>query len=325
MVLCLGLLILTSCLSQVSTTIRSDKQVKPKNIILMIGDGMGLSHVSAHLYQQQGSVLENIKHIGFMKTQAADDLITDSAAGATAMVTGQKTFVQGLGLDAKGKPIRNLAEIAHDKGFLTGVVTTSGILNATPASLYGHCTNRYINDTLVEQFLNTKLDFVSGGDKKYFDGQEDGRNLIPLLELNGFMVSTFEDQAINEIPLRKNKRHIYFSSDEDPILSFLGLKHLSYAAATAIRYFNKSKEKNYFLMIEGAQIDWACHNGRPEAFFDRMESFELAIKKVLSLAEKDKETLVIITADHATGGVAVNPGSKEGDVKIAFTTNGHTG
>ena len=298
---------------------------KPENIILVIGDGMGLSHITAHLYQQGSTVLEEIVDVGLVTTHSADNLVTDSGAGATAMATGQKANNNAVGVDANGQPVESIMERAKKFGLFTGIVTTSSILDATPAAFYGHRANRYWQDSVSKDLVNCNVDFLLGGGKQFFDGTMEGSPFnISDFEDRDFYITDIWRTPIERLSLPANKRVLYFNGTESAVLHGLGFDHLKNSSKKAIQYLSQ-KPGQFFLMIEGAQIDWASHAGRQKEVLLRMNAFEMMLKEVLNFARKDGNTLVIITADHTTGGLTIIDGSKPGNVKLNFSTNGHTG
>ena len=156
---------------------------KPKNIVLLIGDGMGVSEVFAGLTGNKGHLfLENCKHIGFSKTQSSDNYITDSAAGGTALSAGVKTYNGAIGVDAAGNPVKTIVEEASEKGLATGLVSTSAITHATPASFIAHQASRSSYEDIAADFLKTDIDVFIGGGLEHFTKRNDGRNLVDELE-----------------------------------------------------------------------------------------------------------------------------------------------
>jgi alkaline phosphatase len=172
--------------------------------------------------------------------------------------------------------------------------------------------------------INSNLNFVIGAGKQLFDGTMEGSPYkLRDFEKKGFFVADIFKTPVNVLPTNSTKRILFFNGTETALVRSLGVDHLKKASKKAISYLNKREP--YFLMIEGAQIDWACHAGNKDEFIYRMKVFELAIEEVLNHVRKDKNTLLVITADHATGGLSIKEGSKKGDVKLDFSTNGHTG
>jgi alkaline phosphatase len=290
----------------------------------MIGDGMGLTQITAYLYQNKKSVFTQFKDIGLIQTHAADNIVTDSGAGATAFSTGRKAPYNSVGVNEAGNRQVNIMELAQKKGISTGIVTTSSIVDATPAAFYAHSKNRYWIDSVSRDLINSNLNFVIGAGKQLFDGTMEGSPYkLKDFQEKGFYVADIAKTPVNILPTNSSKRILFFNGTETALVRSLGVDHLKKASKKAISYLNKREP--YFLLIEGAQIDWACHAGNKDEFIYRMKGFELAVEEVLDYVRENKNTLLVITADHETGGLSLREGSKRGDVKLDFSTNGHTG
>lgn len=299
---------------------------KAKNIVLMIGDGMGLAQVSTlFTYRSKEQVFKSFPVIGFQKTQSGDNLVTDSAAGATAMATGVKAPNHSIALDSQGAVLKTILEEAAEEGLSTGMVVTSSIVHATPAAFVAHSTTRYHYEQIAEYFPKSKLDFFIGGGKKYFNRREkDDRNLIYELKKSGFAVYDYFHSNLYNVYPSPTKRFAFFTADNQPLPAMQQREYLPYASEIAIDYLKKRSDKGFFLMIEGSQIDWACHSNQGKMLVSEMLDFEKAVAAVLKIAAQDGETLVIVTADHTTGGLGLNKGETGDKVKLEFTTNGHT-
>jgi len=297
-----------------------------KNIIFLIGDGMGVTQMSAGMYMNGNTLnLERCKVIGLHKPSASNDLVTDSAAGATAFSCGKKTYNGAIGVDKDGKPLKTILETAEERGLATGLVATSTITHATPASFIAHQPQRKMMEEIAADFMKTEVDLFIGGGKKFFDGRSDKKNLSKQLEAKGYYISDFvtEELAAIQIPLDKNFG--YFTANENPLPAYQGRDYLKVAAEKSIDYLSqKSKDKGFFLMIEGSQIDWGGHANNSDYIVTEVLDFDKAVKAALDFAEKDGETLVIITADHETGGYAINKGSTMDSLVTKFTTDYHT-
>ncbi len=294
---------------------------KPKNIILLIGDGMGVSQVFAGLTANKGHLfLENCKYIGFSKTQSADNYITDSAAGGTALSSGVKTYNGAIGVDANKNPVKTILEEANENGLATGLVSTSSITHATPASFIAHQEGRGSYEDIAADFLKTDIDVFIGGGLDHFTKRKDGRNLADELKQKGYEVET----EMNKIKKVKKGKLAGLTADvHNGRVSERG-DMLPVATETALNILDNNK-KGFFLMIEGSQIDWGGHAGSAIYVVEDMLDFDQVIGQTLEFAAKDKETLVIITADHETGGMALIGGSmNDGIVKAAFPTTDHT-
>lgn len=298
----------------------------PKNIVLMIGDGMGLSQISAAMYSNRNTLaLEEFPVIGFQKTASASDLVTDSAASATAIATGKKTYNGAVGMNVDSLPQATILEEAIDKNVMTGIVATCTITHATPGSFYAHQPLRVMHEAIAKDFLETPVNFVIAGGKKYFDRREDEDNLIKKLLLQNYQVSSFLDNSLEEIPISLRRNFLYFTADREPLPVTQGRDYLPYAARLATNYLSRRSEGNgFFLLIEGSQIDWAGHANEGKLVINEILDFNRTVEKVLAFAKRNKNTLVIVTADHETGGFAIQNDSKMGKIKTEFTSNGHT-
>jgi alkaline phosphatase len=297
-------------------------QKAPKNVIFLIGDGMGVSQIYAGLTANRGHLnLERVKVIGFHKNQASDNYVTDSAAGATAFATGKQTYNGAIGLDSLKVPSVTLLEMAEQKGLATGLVSTCDITDATPSSFIAHQLKRSMHEEIAGDFLKTEVDVVIGGGRKYFETRKDGANLLDTLRKKGYQVHS--DLALDGV--NKGKL-VALYAEENPIKVMEGRGDaLFYSAKKSLEIVSQNK-KGFFVLIEGSQIDWGGHANDTDYIVTEMVDFDKSIGFALDFAAKNKETLVVITADHETGGFALMGGNiKTGEVKGAFTTKGHTG
>ncbi|MCZ2473724.1 alkaline phosphatase [Aquirufa ecclesiirivi] len=295
----------------------------PKNIIFLIGDGMGVSQIYAGLTANKGHLaLERIRHIGFHKNQASDNYVTDSAAGATAFSTGKKTYNGAIGVDATQTPQVTLLELAEKKGMATGLVSTADITDATPAAFIAHQIKRNMHDEIAKDFLKTDVDIVVGGGRKSFDQRKDGQNLLDSLKSKKYQVV----ESLAEMNAMKQGKFIYLYAPGDPIKMSEGRGDILLDATNKSMELLSKNKKGFFVMIEGGQIDWGGHANDTNYAVSEMVDFNKSIEAALNFAEKDKETLVLITADHETGGMALLGGDMTtGEVKASFITKGHTG
>lgn len=304
----------------------------PKNIILMIGDGMGISQITAGMYRNGNKLeLERCKVIGLIKTNSKKQLITDSSAGATAFATGKKTR-NGMVSQAMedSANFKTFVEYAEENKKATGIVVTSTVTHATPACFYAHYPRRYnANEPISAQFIQSGVDVLIGGGKKYFETRTDERNLLKELTDKGYTVldtltPQFDTKEIFQLvylyaPTQPGKL-VFTKGDEAPSRGPI----LPLATEKAIDVLKKDSN-GFFMLVEGSQIDWGGHNNDSEYIINEMLDFNLAIKKVLDFAEKDGETLVIITADHETGGYAIIDGKVDGsEIKGGFSTEHHS-
>jgi alkaline phosphatase len=297
-----------------------------KNVVLLIGDGMGLAQISTfYTDKKQWSGFDEFPVIGFQKTHSSDHLVTDSAAGATAMACGKKTFNNAIGLDSTGAPCKTILEEAEDVGLSTGLIVTSSIVHATPAAFLAHCSSRNNYEDIAKDYMNTEVDLLIGGGKQYFDRRKkDDLDLVENLERRDYAVYDYFNQELEKMTLSPKKNFVFFTADNQPLPASHMRTYLPYAARAGMNFLNQRSEKGFFLMIEGSQIDWACHANRPNLLLTEMEDFDNTIRQVLEFARRDGETLVIVTSDHETGGVGLNQGNTRNRPEYAFTSNGHT-
>lgn len=307
-----------------STQAQSKKTTKPKRIIFMIGDGMGLAQISGALafYAFQSS-FERFNVIGFSKTSSSDSYVTDSAAGATAFSIGQKTYNGAIGVDSLGKPAETIFEsLKNQTNWKTGVVVTSSITHATPAAFYAHVGSRKSEDDIAAFLLNQHCDLAIGGGRKFLTNRKDNRNLVTELMQLGFYVNTdgslkntLQSKQIQTLEDNGMKKMTEGRSD-----------FLPKASEHAIKVLNANKG-NFFLMIEGSQIDWGGHDTDFAYMKAELLDFNHTINAVLDFAEKDGETLVVVTADHETGGLTLeeDKSNRKGNLIPKHTTTKHTG
>ena len=317
----------TSAISTPEIRDHTDPVIRyPKNIILMIGDGMGIAQITASMYlNRKGSYLEQFPVVGLQKTFSGDDLITDSAAAATAMACGVKTYNNAIGVDMDTLPVQSILELAEKNGLATGLIVTSPVTHATPASFIAHVSRRQSMEEIALGFMDTKIDFLVGGGKKYFDRREsDERNLYQELKDDGYYVNDYFKKDIFETHISPKKNFVFFTGDQDPPRAKNGRKYLPYISSKGATFLKKRNEKGFFLMIEGSQIDWGGHQNDADWLITEMDDFNTAIGRILKFAKKEKETLVIVTADHECGGFSINNGSTKDELVTAFTHNGHT-
>jgi alkaline phosphatase len=299
---------------------------RPKNIILLIGDGMGLSQVSAGFYVNGKKLnLARFPVTGLMKTQSASHLITDSAAGATAFACGQKTYNGAIGVTRDKKSCLTILEQAEQQGLATGLVATSSITHATPASFIAHVAQRAEMEEIAAWFLKTDLDLFIGGGMQYFKQRKtDKRDLYAELKAKGYALSNFSENKLSELTLSPNRPFGWFAATGEPDSVSGGRDYLPLAARISPRFLEKRSDKGFFLMLEGSQIDWACHAKNGDRAVAEMLDFDAAIGEILRYAEADGNTLVIVTADHETGGLALEQGEGYEVLDWAFNSGQHT-
>ncbi|WP_418603733.1 alkaline phosphatase [Hwangdonia sp.] len=296
----------------------------PKNVILLIGDGMGLTQVSSSFYfGNESSSFERFKQIGFIKTSSQSHLITDSAAGATAFSAGIKTYNGAIGVDQDALAVPLITHKAAQAKVVTGVISTSSITHATPASFFAHVKSRNMQEEIAAQLPGSEIDFFAGAGNDFFFKRKDKLDLGALFSENGFIVDTVSLQKPQNFNLDKKYGYL-LAPKHMPKMSEGRGDFLSQATRLGVEYLSQNNQ-GFFLMVEGSQIDWGGHANDSEYIVEEVKDFSKVIGEVLDFAEKDGNTLVIVTADHETGGYTL--ASENGDynkIKGSFSTGGHS-
>ncbi|MEO0556538.1 MAG: alkaline phosphatase, partial [Bacteroidota bacterium] len=239
---------------------------------------------------------------------------------------GIKTYNGSIGMSMDSIPHRTILEEAEAQGIATGLVATCFIVHATPAAFYAHQPLRTMNEEIALDLVDKDVDLIIGGGKKYFDRRDqDDRNLYEELQEKGYQVSDYSKLDLTQVNFHTRSKVIHFTADRHPVPVSAGRNYLPYASKAAPRFLkNYNSDKGFFLMIEGSQIDWAGHGNEGDLMIEEVLDFDRAVGEALRFAQADGNTLLIVTADHETGGMAINPGSKIGEINTEFTTNGHT-
>lgn len=292
----------------------------PKNVIVMIGDGMGPAQVySLILTSKEKTAFERFPYSGFSITKSASNEITDSAAGGTAIANGKKTNNGVVGMNPDSIPVPSMLEIFAEQGKKTGVVVTCSVTHATPADFIAHNITRKDNEGIALEISEKQgLDVLFGGGKKYFTERKDGQDLIGKMWENGWNIydslPQIEDNNARTMVLACRKHMVKAPERGD---------FLPKATAKAIEMLDN--ENGFFLMVEGSQIDFACHDNDSTTMVEEMIDFNNTLNVVLDYAEKDGNTLVVVTADHETGGLTIiDPEGKYTRTDFHFSTGSHS-
>ena len=304
------------------------QNIKPKNIIILIGDGMGINYVGASLLQDPNSPFKEFKTIGLSITCSADKLITDSAAGATAIATGYLTNNKYISVDTFGNPLYTIFEHAEKLGLSTGVVVTATVTHATPGAFLGHSISRYDQNLIASQMAAQNFDVIIGGGLKYFlpkslsGEREDNRNLLESLNSKNYSLPKNYSE-LKSLPKSITKLYALFEMDGLPESSKRDYS-LGDLTKTALNHLKNDKD-GFVLMVEGSQIDWAGHDHKSKELIDEMKDFSSAVTEALNFAKKDGNTLVVITSDHETGGMSITKGNRDGsELELSYSSGNHT-
>lgn len=326
----LGVAMMQSCSS--TQQIVSEQTEEPLNVILMIGDGMGVPQVSSAFYfGDKTSNFERFEEIGFHKSYSTSHLITDSAAGATAFSTGEKTYKRAIGVSTDSIPQETILEKLKKEGYQTGLISLTSITHATPAAFYAHVKDRDMHEDIAMQLATADVDFLAGGGRKFFSQRSDKKDLFQTLLSRNYNLDTL--QLSNP---QLNMRNAFIIQDEGLPSKTKGRgDFLKDASLKALSYF-EANNKPFFLMVEGSYIDWGGHAEDAEMMIQEVADFDKTIGAVLDFVEKHPNTLLVITADHETGGASIGKyydvdeetGKKtevSDKVAVYFVTDQHSG
>jgi len=304
---------------------KAPKNEKVKNVILIIGDGMGLAAAGSWMIDNAyaPTCFDRAQFVGFSKTYSANSKVTDSAASGTAMACGVKTDNSMLGQLPDGTHVPSLATLAKEKGLSTGIVVTSHVCDATPSAFYAHVPKRGMSTEIIQDMIKAKFDVVAGGGRKYFtDPEKVSENMIDKAVSEGFTYCStpeefYQTKATPILGL--------FSDGSFPMAIERDTDFLKDAAMHTLDILDDNK-KGFFAMFEGSHIDHAEHANNAEQMTFEMEEFDKLVNAAFDYADTHKGTLVVVTADHETGGVTLL-GSKDSPTGIAvnFGTTGHSG
>ncbi|QZT36848.1 alkaline phosphatase [Halosquirtibacter xylanolyticus] len=299
------------------------KKNKVKNVILMIGDGMGLTHSSSAWVANRGklNMVDRTMHVGLTKTYCEDQLITDSGAAGTAIATGVKAKYHSVGVDVGNKPMDSLTDLAKAKGLSTGIVVTCGLTDATPACFVSNNKERENEEEIALGYLDSNLDVVFGGGRRQFNRRSDKRDLLKELDQKGYHVVS----SLEEAKIYQGERLFAVVEEGQIPLAMERKDEFQDAVNMAITHLDRNK-RGFFAMFESSRIDDCGHANNVGDLIEEIFDFDQAVGQVLKWAELDGETLVIIVADHETGGLTLNGGDlSKGEVDVDFQNGGHSG
>lgn len=303
-------------------SVAQPKGKKVKNVILMIGDGMGLEQLSTAwiVNNRHLNITDNFSCVGLQWTYSSSKLITDSAAAGTALATGSKTNNGMIATSPEGQQLETLSEYAQSKGMKTGTSVVCRVCDATPAVFSTHAPHRDSLYDITAQFVDSGIDFLFGGGLKWWENRPDGRDLTAEIEAKGYtFVKDIESlKAVEEGPVVALTSYM-----ELPPALDRGTDHQESVKKALELLDNK---KGFFLMVEGSCIDDWCHANKIGYAVEEILDFDRTVGTVLEWAAQDGETLVIVTADHSTGGLTLLGGSVDGQsVAVNYANTGHNG
>lgn len=288
---------------------------RPRRIILMIGDGMGVPAVSAAAYAK-GAPLEMLEmpHVSLMRTHEFEYMTTDSAASATALSTGHKTHFEGVSVkpgttteqeEQDAFKLETMAEAAERAGWRTGLIATSRIVHATPAAFASHRKNRRSYEAIARDMVASNVDVMLGAGWKFFNEREDGEDLLAKMRGQGYTVATSAEDVRAAAKQADRLVGLMHEKDMPSVLEGGRAMPLSEMTQVALDVLDRDNPEGFFLMVEGSQIDWEEHDmNAPGAVAEALD-FDEAVGVARRYAEGRDDTLVIVTADHETGGLAL--------------------
>lgn len=295
-----------------------DSEAAPKNIIVMIGDGMGPAHIVGyrHMQHSQGggenkaevkpTIFDELL-VGWSSTHPDDDTrVTDSAASATALATGSKTCNLAISMDCQGRPLTTLLQAAKQQGKATGIAVSSQVNHATPAAFYAHSPTRHKLNEIADQLVDNRVgerpvvDVILGGGVQYFVRED--RNLVAELQAEGYQYADnwAALESIQELPALALLADVALPSALESPVS----EPLARLTAHGLQLLSKH-EKGFVLMVEGSQIDWCSHANDIACAMAEMHDFAQAVAVARDFVDRHPDTLLVITGDHETGGLSL--------------------
>jgi alkaline phosphatase len=347
----LALMLVTSCCNI--------SEPKVKNVIYLIGDGMGFGAVTSLLLSEDEMTgFEQAPVIGLSETCSANNYVTDSAAGGTALATGTRTNNGFVGADPDGNQLTSVLRKAQAMGKKTGIVVNTTLTEATPAAFYAGVTSRKMVFDIAKQFTESNVDVAIGGGLDHFIARPDSLDLTATLIEKGYdvflnwetVLGTDSEKFVGILPLydlhRREENNGTASAAEGQEVCLaaqlaslnedVNATHLSEptvylekATVKALDILSRNNKDGFFLMIESAIIDGYGHNNDSDGMIVEMKEFNRTLQNMIDYVNNNPETLLVVTADHETCGTGVyynghKPGN-EGPVKLNFSTSGHTG
>lgn len=332
MALSLSLVIMGCCSTEQKETTKeccgNNKSIEEvRNVIFLIGDGMGLAQASMLMVEKgyTQTSFDRATNVALIKTYSANNRVTDSAAAGTALACGEKTNNKMIGLTPQLDTCFSMSHRAKSKGKSTGLVAACTIQHATPAAFYAHVDNRDDYEQITRQLVTSDVDILIGGGEKHFDQIVDGKNLMDVAKSKFNVVKNFE-----ELESVKEGRVLgLFAEGHIKSMADGRGDYLTTAAAAAISRLEKN-ENGFLLMVEGSQIDWTCHAGDAEGTLAEVMDFDKCVNMAMDYADKTPGTLVVVTADHETGGLSMVSNDSDftksdSGVAYKYSTGGHSG
>ena len=335
-------------------------QKQPENVIYLIGDGMGFGAVTSLLLSMEEETgFEKAPVIGLSETCSANNYVTDSPAGGTALATGTRTCNGFLGVGPDSIQLESLLKKAQKMGKKTGIVVNTTLTEATPGAFYAGVTSRKESYTIAKQFTESGVDVAIGAGLSAFINRPDSVDMTEVLINKGYDVyldwkSVLETESQKFVGIldmgdvhRRNKKSTTIASaaegqevclaarlaateeNADTTRFSEPTEYLHKACTKALNVLEKEAENGFFLMVESAIIDGYGHNNDSEGMIEEMQEFDKTLQALIAYVDAHPNTLLVVTADHETGGTGVAYKSHEVNhpegLHLNFSTKGHTG
>ena len=347
----IAMVVLTSC--------TLENQKTPKNVIYLIGDGMGFGAVSTLLLSMEEETgFEKAPVIGLSETCSANNYVTDSPAGGTALATGTRTCNGFLGVGPDSVQLESLLKKAQKLGKKTGIVVNTTLTEATPGAFYAGVTSRKESYKIAEQFTESGVDVAIGAGMSAFINRPDSVDMTAVLIEKGYHVyldwqsvlDTKSDKFVGILEMsdvhRRNKKSTTASAADGAEVCLAAqlaatggktdttqfsepTEYLHKACTKALTTLEKDAPKGFFLMVESAIIDGYGHNNDSEGMIEEMKEFDQTLKALIAYVDAHPNTLLVVTADHETGGTSVayksHAVNQPEGLHVSFSTKGHTG
>ena len=289
-----------------------------RNVILLIGDGMGVGQLTAAEIENgdDSLVLMSLPHMSMVSTHSESYYVTDSAASATALATGYKTKNGIISMSPEGEILFTVVEFAEESGMSTGVVSTTRVTHATPACFMAHVQSRNFESQIASQILDSGVDVVLGGGSLYFDSLDPSGAGYVVVESREELMGVESGMVLGLF----STEHMSFESERDPEVE----PSVAEMTMKSIELLSGDPD-GFVLIVEGGRIDHASHDNDFENTLNEVYAFDLAVLEALEFASGRNDTLVIVTADHETGGLLVTGGYPSGQAQYDWISDDHTG
>jgi alkaline phosphatase len=282
-----------------------------QNIILMVGDGNGLGHITAAYTHQFGNInLAKSKHVGLIHTSSYNDLTTDSAAGGSALACGQKTNNRHIGVNYIGQKMENFLE-KLPKTYNKVILTTDEVTGATPSAFYAHVKERDDTKNIISDLVKSDINLIVGAGKRHFTDFDE--KVHSNIVLHSKVPDNFINKKVNIAALENNELP-YFNQGRGDFLT---------QSFTTITAQLERDTKPFFLVVENSHIDNSGHHNSAKDAISEVLDFDRCVGQAIEFVKKNPNTTLIVLADHETGGITLPHGNST-QMEFSFSTDDHT-